>query len=278
MPRSLFETTDQIGKKTIRDFGEQWRLFRSNSGYYGSAELLQDIIFPFISLADIAGKNCAEIGAGTGRIPLMLVEAGAAHVTAVEPSDAYEVMLENTASLRDKITCLKISGENIPEVGFDLVLAIGVIHHIPAPKPVLDAAWRSLKDGGRILIWVYSHEGNEFYLTFAETIRAITRRLPTKVNYALAAMIYGPAMLYAFLCSRFKWLPLSDYAANVFLRFGAAERKVVILDQLNPEWAQYYRRHEVEHLLADSGFSQIQSYHRRNYSWTVTGQKVVTNP
>ena len=278
MPGSLFEITDQIGKKTTRDFGEQWRLFRSNSGYYGSTELLQDIIFPFLSLADIVGKNCAEIGAGTGRIPLMLAEAGAAHVTAVEPSDAYEVMLANTASRRDKVTCLKLSGENIPEVGFDLVLAIGVIHHIPAPKPVLDAAWRSLKDGGRILMWVYGHEGNELYLTFVETLRVITRRLPTRVNYALAAMIYGPAMLYAFLCSRFKWLPLSDYAANVFLRFGAAERKVVILDQLNPEWARYYRRHEVEQLLADSGFSQIQSYHRRNYSWTVTGQKAVTNP
>jgi SAM-dependent methyltransferase len=269
MPRSLFANAEQIGKKTICDFGEQWRLFRSNSGYYGNAELLQDIIFPFLSLADIAEKSCAEIGAGTGRIPLMLVEAGAAHVTAIEPSDAYEVMLENTASLRDRISCLKTSGDKIPEIGFDLVLAIGVIHHIPAPKPVLDAAWRSLKDRGRILIWVYGREGNELYLTFVEPIRAITRRLPTKVNYALAAMIYGPVMLYAFLCSRFKWLPLSDYAANVFLRFGAAERKIVILDQLNPEWAQYYRRHEAEQLLADSGFSQIQSHHRRNYSWTV---------
>jgi SAM-dependent methyltransferase len=278
MSRSLFGTADQIGKKTIGDFGEQWRLFRSNSGYYGNLELLQDIIFPFISLADIAGKRCAEIGAGTGRISLMLVEAGAAHVTAIEPSDGYEVMLENTASVRDKISCLKIPGETIPEVGFDLVLAIGVVHHIPVPKPVLDAAWRSLKDRGRILIWVYSREGNELYLTFVETIRAITRRLPTKVNYALAAMIYGPAVLYAFLCSRFKWLPLSDYATNVFLRFGAAERKVVILDQLNPEWTHYYRHHEAEQLLADSGFSQIQSYHRRNYSWTVTGQKLATNP
>src|SRR6266849_3428267 len=100
MLRSLFGSADQIGKKTICDFGEQWRLFRSNSGYYGNAALLQDIIFPFISLADIA--------AGTGRIPLMLVEAGAAHVTAVEPSDAYEVLSENTISVRDKITCLKI--------------------------------------------------------------------------------------------------------------------------------------------------------------------------
>ena len=130
MQGTLFDATDQIGKKTTRDFGEQWRLFRSNSGYYGSTELLQDVIFPFLSLADIVGKNCAEIGAGTGRIPLMLAEAGAAHVTAVEPSDAYEVMLANTASRRDKITCFKISGENIPQLGFDLVFAIGVIQRV----------------------------------------------------------------------------------------------------------------------------------------------------
>ena len=76
MSRSLLENADQIAKKTISDFGEQWRLFRSNSGYYGDAELLQDIIFPFISFADIAGKNCAEIGAGTGRISLMSLLMG----------------------------------------------------------------------------------------------------------------------------------------------------------------------------------------------------------
>ena len=77
--------------------------------------------------------------------------------------------------------------------------------------------------------------------------------------------------------AQIKWLPLADYAANVFLRFGAAERRVVILDQLNPEWAEYYRQHEIEQLLADSGFSQIQSYHRHNYSRTVTDKKVVTD-
>jgi hypothetical protein len=121
-------TADQIVKKTICDFGEPWRLFRSNSGYYGSAELLQDIVFPFLSLADIAGKSCAEIGAGTGRIPLMLVEFGAADVTAIDPSDACDVLLDNTANVDQK---------HRPKAGLPPVRNCGRMLYLPRVSPLM---------------------------------------------------------------------------------------------------------------------------------------------
>lgn len=261
------------GEKTISDFGEQWTLHRDNEGFYGSTGLLRDIVHPFLTPADIEGKRCAEIGAGTGRIPLMLVAAGAGHVTAIEPSQAYDVLVANTAAWRDRIECLNVSGEKIPEAGFDLVFSIGVIHHIPEPKPVLDAAFRALRDGGRILIWVYGREGNGLYLALVQPVRAITRRLPIRLNEALAGALYYALMPYALLAARLPALPLSGYLTRVFLKFGVAERKLVILDQINPEWARYYRRAEAERLLTDSGFVDVQSHHRHGYSWTVTGLK-----
>jgi predicted RNA methylase len=90
--------TDTAGEKTTSDYGEQWSLHRSNEGFYGSTELLQDIVFPFLTTADIVGKCCAAIGAGTGRIPLMLAAAGAVYVTAIEPNKAYDVLLANTTT------------------------------------------------------------------------------------------------------------------------------------------------------------------------------------
>ena len=75
--------------QTIQDFGEQWTAFRDNPAYYGSSDLLADLFGPLLSLEDVKGANVADIGSGTGRIVNMLLDAGAAHVHAVEPSAAF---------------------------------------------------------------------------------------------------------------------------------------------------------------------------------------------
>ena len=74
---------DRIRAKTIADFGEQWTRYRDNDGFYGSQNLFEDIVSPLLAAKAVAGKRVADIGSGTGRIVRMLLEAGAAHVTAV---------------------------------------------------------------------------------------------------------------------------------------------------------------------------------------------------
>ena len=81
--------------QTIKDFGSQWLRYRDNEGYYGSLELFEDILSPFLKPDEIKGCKVAEIGSGTGRIVNMLLAAGAKHVIAVEPSDAFEVLCRN---------------------------------------------------------------------------------------------------------------------------------------------------------------------------------------
>jgi hypothetical protein len=43
----------------------------------------------------------------------MLIELGTKRVVAVEPSDAYNVLVSNTRRDLNKVTCLKVSGEKI---------------------------------------------------------------------------------------------------------------------------------------------------------------------
>jgi SAM-dependent methyltransferase len=81
--------------KTIKDFGRQWSIFRNNEGFYGSIELFSDIISPFLNAEKIKDSRVAEIGSGTGRIVNMLLEAGAKHVVALEPSNAFEFLCRN---------------------------------------------------------------------------------------------------------------------------------------------------------------------------------------
>jgi len=259
--------------QTISDFGDQWTRHTENPDYYGSVELFADIIAPFLTLEDVRDKKCADIGSGTGRIVLMMLAAGAASVVAVEPSRAYDVLVRNTAHAADRVRCLNVAGESIPKEGFDIVLSIGVLHHIPDPAPVVRAAFDALRPGGRMLVWLYGREGSRAYQSIFVPVRLITRNLPVRVNEILAWMLYPVVLAYAALTRRVPALPLSNYLANVYMRFPSAERRLVILDQINPRWAKYYSRDEAEALLCDAGFRNVQLHHRHGYSWTVCGTK-----
>ena len=85
--------------------------------------------------------------------------------------------------------------------------------------------------------------------------------------------LYPIVLLYAALTRLIPALPLSNYLSNVYMRFPAAERRLVILDQINPRWAKYYSRDEAEALLHGAGFRNVRLHHRHGYSWTVCGSK-----
>ena len=258
---------------TIDDFGAQWSRFRENNDYYGSTELLQDIFGPLLKLNDIVGRRTAEIGSGSGRIVLMLLHSGAAHVTAVEPSEAITVLQENTRQFADRITYVRARGEEIPlDAAFDYIFSIGVLHHIPDPAPVVSAAFRALKPGGKMLIWVYGREGNEAYLFWALPLRRLTRRLPDAVLAVFSSGLNIFLGLYVWLC---RWLPLPmrSYMKNHIGKLSWEDRYLTIFDQLNPTEARYYYEKDARALLSDAGFRDIANFQRHGYSWTVLGVK-----
>lgn len=262
--------------ETIRDFGDQWLAYRTSPGYYGSIDLLADILGPLLPVDSIKGARVADIGSGTGRIVNMLLDAGAAHVTALEPSDAIEVLKANTAERSERIDYIKAPGQQLPsDLCLDLVVSIGVVHHIPEPAPVIEAAYRALRPGGHLVVWLYGQEGNETYLRFAEPLRRVTTRLPHSALNLLSWAMTHALNLYIAVC-RFVPLPMHQYMRHVLKEFTFSVRKLTIYDQLNPSFARYYTRSEAVSLLRDAGFQHVQAHHRHGYSWTVMAEKPVS--
>ncbi len=258
--------------QTIKDFGDQWLRYRDNEGYYGSLELFSDILSPFLKPDEIKGCRVAEIGSGTGRIVNMLLEAGAGHVTAVEPSEAFEVLCRNIRQ-PEKVTCLKMMGDQLPPQGnLDYVFSIGALHHIQDPAPVVQAAFEALRPGGRFFVWIYGREGNEIYIIFLRPIRILTSHLPHFLLWTLVESIYWPLLLYIKLCQIFP-LPMRGYLLAVFNKMSSDKRRLIIYDQLNPSYAKYYTAHEAERLLLDGKFQKVAVHHHHGYSWTVIGTK-----
>jgi len=264
---------DKIEKQTIDDFGRQWINYTDNPGHYGSSELLLNIFGPLLTQKDIQNRTVAEIGSGTGRIVNMLLDVGVSHVHAVEPSDAFDVLKVNTEPRKKQVTYIHGPGEVLsPDLQLDFVFSIGVIHHIPDPTLTLEAAWKSLRKGGKILVWIYGREGNGAYLRIIEPIRKITQKLPHWLLIVICSILLIFLNFYIFLC-RFLSLPMREYMLNVLGNFPGYVRHMTIYDQLNPSYAKYYTHDEALSLLTDANFEDVKIFHRHGYSWTLVGTK-----
>ena len=270
--------SNDLSSRTIRDFSEQWGRHTANDGYYGSTDLFLDIAGPLLSADDVRGRRVADIGSGTGRIAGMLLGLGAEHVVCVEPaSGAFLSLLANTRDQADRITYVNAPGEALPAApAVDLVVSIGVIHHIPEPDPVLLATYAALKPGGKCLFWLYGAEGNRVYLAIVRPVRAVTSRLPHHVLDLVCGGLNLGLSMYVAICKAIPErlpLPLKAYILRVLAPLTRQQRKLVIYDQLNPAYAKYYTRQEAVDLLQRAGFENCRAFHRHRYSWTVIGTR-----
>jgi SAM-dependent methyltransferase len=264
---------ESLRDRTVADFGEQFTAYPANEGYYASDELFSDLVAPLALPSDFRGAKVADIGSGTGRIVRMLARAGAAEIVAVEPSAAYEKLLENTADLGGKVRPLRIGGEDLPDdLALDWVVSFGVIDHIPDPHPVMRRAFAALRPGGRMLAWVYAREGNGVYLTFVQPLRRVTTRLPHRVLVGLVDALDVPLRGYIAL-SRALPLPMRNYMQNHLGRLPPIARRMTIYDQLNPAFAHYFTQSEARELLERAGFVDVRMHHRHGYSWLVIGRR-----
>lgn len=262
-----------VESRTIKDFGDQWTTFTENKGFYGSVELLKDFLEPFIPIDKIKGKHIIDIGSGTGRIVNMLMNSGAGHVTAVEPSHCFEVLKKNTLRHSSCISYLNLRGDDIPpSLQADIAISIGVIHHIPDPYPTVRSIYDALRPSGMFLVWLYGRERNEAYLTLVLNLRKITTKLPHIILSLISWFFVAPLLSYVHLCRFFRF-PLYAYARHVLAHMSIRQLHLIIYDQLNPVQAKYYTRNEAESLLNSVGFENVRSYHRHGYSWTVFGTK-----
>ncbi|MCA1532174.1 hypothetical protein I6F21_06320 [Bradyrhizobium sp. NBAIM03] len=81
---------------------------------------------------------------------------------------------------------------------FDLIVSIGVIHHIPAPNPIVQL--RCERPGGRMIVWLYGEEGSGLIVQSIRALRAVTTRLPHVMVAAIASLLTLALDVYIFGC------------------------------------------------------------------------------
>jgi SAM-dependent methyltransferase len=258
--------------KTIEDFGIQWTKYDDIDGFFGSKDLLTDFIEPF-DPKEFSSKTVADVGAGTGRFSLNLLEFGASHVYALEPSKAVNVLKEKTKDYSSQVTILNMTGDLLPsDLKLDYAISIGVVHHIPNPLPVLNAVYDALNDKGKFIIWLYGKEGNQLYLFFATPLRFLCRYFPSFMISFVSNILNFFLYFYIKLCKIFPSLPLAKYLIDVMDKLSWKKRTIVIYDQLAPAYAKYYTKKDCIELMENTKFKYT-LHHRKGYSWLIFAEK-----
>tara|TARA_S200000501_G_C20798702_1_gene733013 strand:+ start:207 stop:1001 length:795 start_codon:yes stop_codon:yes gene_type:complete len=257
-------------KESFKDFGDQFLTDKDIGGYWGSIELLNEIVFPF-DLKLIKNKKIMDVGIGSGRISNNLLKYDPLKLVAVEPSDAIKIAKENIKS--EKVEYLNIKGQDINfENEFDYVFALCVLHHIPEYKEVLTRIEKSLKPNGKFIAWVYSKEGMEMYIFMLKNLRRITSIMPDFLLRVFSQFLAVLTYPYGFLCKFFP-LPLKKYFVTMFNKFSFKHKSYVIFDQFNPSFYKYFSKIELTETLEKNGFKVESLVNTVGHQYTVVCSK-----
>ena len=253
-------------KESYKDFGDQFLIDKDIEGYWGSIELLKEIVFPF-DLNLIKDKKIMDVGIGSGRISNNLLKYEPSKLVAVEPSEAINIAKDNIKSYR--VEYLNIKGQDINfENEFDYVFALCVLHHIPEYRDVLERIEKSLKQNGKFVAWVYSKEGMELYIFILKSLRRITSIMPDFILRLFSQFLALLTYPYGFLCKFFP-LPLRKYFVTMFNKFSFKHKSYVIFDQFNPSFYKYFSKQELTEVLEEKGFKVESLVNTVGHQYTV---------
>jgi SAM-dependent methyltransferase len=205
-----------------------------------------------------------DVGAGAGRHSREAHRVGA-RVVAVDVGDAIHVARRN---LPPDVLTVQADAEELPfeDASFDLVMSIGVLHHLPDPRRALNSLVRLVRPGGYIHIYVYwvpVRGWHQSLLRLVAAVRRVTTRMPRPL---LRALCYPIAVtLFAIFVLPYRItrhapglerlaaaFPLKAYADYPFM--------VCVNDQFDRFSAPLERRftaEQVEEMLREAGLVDI---------------------
>lgn len=244
---------------------EQWQVFHDDELF-----LFLDWIFPN-SLEDFAGKSVLEAGCGGGQ-HTSFIAPYAQSIVAVDLNSVDVARVRNAASGNITFVEADVAEMNLGQA-FDVVFSVGVVHHTDDPDITVENLIRHLKPGGRLILWVYSKEGNWIAERVVEAFRKwYLSRLSTRtlvgLSVALTFTMYFP--IYTIYMLPFRYLPYFDYFQN-FRRLSFNRNTLNVFDKLNAPQVCFIDRERIRSWFNSSRFEDVHVESYRGVSWRASG-------
>lgn len=258
---------DNADPEVIKSFGEEWQKFDSfdDRDFQRLGQMYFDII-----PESLKNKNSQvmDMGCGTGRWTKFLAPM-VGHIDAVDPSIAIFVadkLLKDTPNVR----LTKASSDTLPfgDNSFDMVMSIGVLHHIPDTLQAMKDCVKKIKPGGYLYVYLYYNLENRslFYkgmFALAHLVRKIVSSLPSKLKKIvcdiLAVTMYMPFVLIGRF---FRAIGMKKFAKRIVLSDYQDKSFHIIrndsLDRFGTKLEQRFSKKEIEYMMNESGIKDVQ--------------------
>jgi SAM-dependent methyltransferase/uncharacterized protein YbaR (Trm112 family) len=247
----------EVRRRTAESFAYEWEHFGELRGEW--ERNFREYLRPH-QPESLKDRLVLDVGAGSGRHSYEAHRRGA-KVIAVDLGEAIHVARRN---LPPDVVTIQADAEELPfeDGAFDLVMSIGVLHHLPDPRRVLKGLTRLVRPGGYVHIYVYwipSRGWHRLLLRLVGQARRITTRIPYPLLrllcYPLAAAAFTTFALPHRLSRRLRRfervtgaLPLKTYADYPF---GVCVNDTFDRFSAPLEWR--FTRDEVEAMLRATG-------------------------
>lgn len=266
------KTKETLKQKKQSEWRKQWQIFNDQELF-----LFKDWIHPCI-LDDIKGKSVLECGCGGGHHTSFLAPY-AGSIVAVD-LNTTEIARERCSSFRnidfieDDIATMDLGRK------FDFVIAIGVVHHTDDPDKTFDNLRKHVTQGGRLVIWVYSEEGNALVRWIVEPMRKVflsrlPRRLVVWLSRLLTAALYIP--VHTIYRMRLPWLPYYEYFSN-FRVLSFERNSLNVFDKLNAPQVEFINIDRMRKWFNEGEFKDIHISPYKGVSWRGSGICVILSP
>jgi len=258
--------TDKMQNKHP-EWAWQWDQF-----YDGNQWLFTEWIWPN-KLQEFQGKDALDCGCGGGQ-HLNFVAPYCKSVLGVD-FNTVEIARQHTAHLTNvTVQEADIAQMNLDRA-FEIVYSIGVLHHTDDPDRAFRNIAKHCKPGGRVIVWVYSREGNFLNRTVLEWVkRAVLHKLPRRAVWVLAAVL--TSLLYVPIYTLYRlpltFLPFYEYFTN--WRKLSYERNLLnVFDKLNAPQTWFITREQIADWFSEEQFSDVHISSYKGVSWRGSGTK-----
>lgn len=213
-------------------------------------------------------KRVLDAGCGNGRNSITAFQWGAREVFSFDVLDKTVAVAKKNLAPFENSTVLQATIYDIPsEIGhFDVVMCVGVLHHLDSKQEALRQLVKRLAPGGTLIVWLYGNQSKTVPLIISARSLFQTPRLPFR-------FLLGLSNLLALILKGFLFAIRPKGAYWILLRgFSIRHLKEIIVDQLHPQIAHYFSENQIKELVRSATDLPFAIQEVNGMSWSVTIQ------